>query len=119
MQKRMNRGIVLVALSVAAAAGLPAAAHAGARADYEQTFSTPIPGVSAATDTRILYKHPDDPEAKPIPVRREVFTFPKGTKFDGSVVPDCTASDLELQLLGVAACPPRAGLAAGPTKARS
>ena len=41
-------------------------------------------------------------------MRREIFTFPKGTRFDGSFVPDCTASDLELQLFGEAACPPEA-----------
>ena len=53
------------------------------------------PGASTGIDTRIVYKHPHDPEAKPIPVRREVFIFPKGTRFGGTVVPDCTASDLE------------------------
>jgi hypothetical protein len=92
---------------------LPGSAQAGPRADYKQTFTTPVPGVSTGTDTQILYKHPDDPDAKPIPVRQEVFTFPKGTEFDGSVVPDCTASDLELQLLGEAACPPESRIGGG------
>jgi hypothetical protein len=93
-------------LAAATVAAFPAAAWAGERADYQQAFTTPVPGTSTGTDTRILYKHPDDPDAKPIPVREEVFMFPKGTRFDGSVVPDCTASDLELQLFGEAACPP-------------
>ena len=83
------------------------------RADYEQTFTTSIPGTSTGTDTRILYKHPDDPNAKPIPVRREVFTFPAGTTYDESVVPDCTASDLELVVLGKSACPPDSWLGGG------
>jgi hypothetical protein len=76
-------------------------------------FTTPVPGASTGTDTRIVYRHPDDPDAKPIPVRREVFTFPKGTTFDGSVVPDCTASDVELQLFGESACPPESHIGSG------
>jgi hypothetical protein len=68
-------------------------------------FTTPIPGKSTGTDTHIFYKNPNDPEPKPSPVRREVFTFPAGTTYDESVVPDCTASDLEIRLLGKSACP--------------
>jgi hypothetical protein len=68
-------------------------------------FTTGVPGASAGTDTRILYKNPSDPAAKPIPVRREVFTFPSGTTYDETVVPDCTASDAEIMLLGSDACP--------------
>ncbi len=104
---------VLVLLVAGAAAALPAPAQAGTRADYEQMFTTPVPGASTGTDTRIVYKHPDDPEAKPIPVRREVFTFPKGTRWDNTVVPECTASDLELQLFGEAACPPESHVGMG------
>ncbi|MFL5896689.1 MAG: hypothetical protein ACJ76Z_16440 [Thermoleophilaceae bacterium] len=98
------RGFVAAALLAAAA--LAPAAHAGPRVDYKQVFSTPVPGASAGTDTQLLYKNPSDPNAKPIPVRREIFTFPEGTVFDGAAVPDCTAPDLELQLMGDAACPP-------------
>jgi hypothetical protein len=111
IRERMRVAAILGLLAAAAAVTLPGVAQAGPRADYKQTFSTPVPGASTGTDTQILYKHPDDPEAKPIPVRREVFTFPKGTRFDSSVVPDCTASELELQLFGEAACPRRAGSA--------
>ena len=96
--------ICLLAASAAAAAA--PVAHAGPRVDYQQVFTTPVPGQSAGVDTRLLYKNPNDPKAKPIPVRREIFTFPEGTVFDGAGVPDCTAPDLELQLMGDAACPP-------------
>lgn len=90
---------------VAAAAALPAAAHAGPRFDYRQVFTTNVPGKSTGIDTQILYKHPEDPNAKPPAVRQEVFTFPIGTTFDDSVVPDCTVSDLEFQLAGDSLCP--------------
>ena len=104
---------VALALMVAGAAALPASAQAGARADYEHRFTTRSPGASTGIDTRIVYKHPDDSEAKPIPVRKEVFRFPKGTRFNGVIVPNCTASDLELQLFGEAACPPESHVGKG------
>jgi hypothetical protein len=98
------RAIAAIA-AAGAAALLPAAADAGPRMDYQQKYTTGRPGASAGIVTKILYKHPDDPNAKPIPMRKEVFTFPKGTAFDESVVPDCTVSDLELRVFGPDACP--------------
>lgn len=100
----MKAGVFLASAAFAAAALAPVA-YAGPRVDYKQVFSTPVPGQSAGTDTQLLYKNPNDPNAKPIPVRREIFTFPEGTVFDGAAVPDCTAPDVELQLMGDAACP--------------
>jgi hypothetical protein len=98
----MRRGMV----ALMAALALPATAHAGPRADYRQVFTTSVPGDSTGVDTQLLYKHPDDPDAKPIPVREEQFTFPEGTTFDNAVVPPCHASELEVMLLEDAACPP-------------
>ena len=89
---------------VVAMAAAPAA-YAGPRVDYKQAFTTSKPGTSTGTDTQLLYKNPKDPKAKPIPVRREEFTFPSGTTYDESVVPDCTASDLEIRLSMGSACP--------------
>lgn len=99
------RGIAVLAATGAATALLPSAALAGPRFDYRQQFTTPVPGASTGIDTQILYKHPDDPNAKPPAVRQEIFTFPAGTEFDDSVVPDCTASDFQLQTQGAGACP--------------
>jgi hypothetical protein len=105
---------VIAAMAAAgAAAALPAAAYAGPRFDYKQVFTTARPGASTGIDTQILYKHPDDPNAKPIPVRQEVFTFPRGTRFDESVVPDCTVPDLVLRLQGESACPPESWIGGG------
>jgi hypothetical protein len=100
------RAGAIVAVVAAATAVVTPGAQAGDRADYKQMFTTSIPGTSTGTDTQILYKNPGDPNAKPIPVRREVFTFPAGTTYDESVVPDCNASDAEIMLLGKSACPP-------------
>ena len=109
----MRTGTILGMLVVSAVAAMPAAAEAGPRADFKQTFTTRIPGASAGIDTEILYKHPDDPDAKPIPVRREVFIFPPGTRFYGRVMPNCTASETELRLMGEDACPPNTRIGAG------
>ena len=101
----MRGGAIAGLLAAAMLAALPAAAQAGARADYRQVFTTPVPGASTGTDTQIFYKNPDDPNAKPSPVRHERFTFPKGTQFDDGVAPACQASDLEAQVEGPDACP--------------
>ena len=108
----MQIGAILAGVAAAAAVAAPSA-QAGARADYKQMFTTSLPGKSTGTDTRILYKNPSDPSAKPIPVRREVFTFPAGTTYDESVVPDCNASDAEITLSGKAACPPDSWMGQG------
>jgi hypothetical protein len=104
---------IAIATMTAALAALPAAAHAGPRFDYRQVFTTDRPGASTGIDTRILYKHPGDPDAKPPAVRQEVFTFPVGTTFDGSVVPDCSASDEELRLTDGSACPEESWVGSG------
>lgn len=106
----MRRGV----LGLFVALALPAAAaHAGPRVDYRQVFTTSAPGTSTGVETQLLYKNPDDPDAKPIPVREEQFTFPEGTTFDNAVVPPCDASDLEVMLLEDAACPPESKTGGG------
>jgi hypothetical protein len=99
-------------VAVTAAVAAPGA-QAGPRVDYKQMFTTAAPGTSTGSDTQLLYKNPSDPAAKPIPVRREVFTFPAGTTYDESVVPDCNASDAEIMLLGKSACPPESWMGQG------
>src|SRR3954451_18099630 len=101
----MGRGGTSLAVIAATAAVAAPPASAGPRVDYKQVFTTPVPRKSTGTDTQLLYKNPKDPKAKPTPVRREEFTFPAGTTYDESVVPDCTASDLEIMLSLGSACP--------------
>lgn len=88
-----------------AGAMLAPAASAGSRLDYWMEFTSHDPGHSTGLDVRFLYKHPDDPRAKPIPVRQEQVTFPAGTRFDFAVVPPCRATDAEFQAEGSSACP--------------
>src|SRR3954453_18718804 len=94
-----------IAAIIATGAVAAPCADAGVRADYKQMFTTQVPGKSTGTDVHLLYKNPNDPKGKPIRVRREEFTFPAGTTYDETVVPDCTASDAEILLFGISACP--------------
>src|SRR3954451_22847319 len=109
----MGRGGTSLAVIAATAAVAAPPASAGPRVDYKQAFTTSKSGRSTGTDTQLLYKNPKDPKAKPIPVRREEFTFPAGTTYDESVVPDCTASDAEIRLFGKSACPAASWIGGG------
>jgi hypothetical protein len=111
--KWMRTGPILGLLVAGAVAWLPATALAGPRVVFKQWFSTAVPGASTGVATKILYRHPDDADAKPIAVRREVFIFPKGTRWGDAAVADCTASEQELETMGEAACPPDTRLGVG------
>src|SRR4051812_32885494 len=94
-----------IAAIIATGAVAAPGASAGRRVDYKQMFTTSTPRKSTGIDVHLLYKNPNDPKGKPIRVRREEFTFPAGTTYDETVVPDCTASDAEILLFGMSACP--------------
>src|SRR4051794_12326391 len=102
MARLTGASLALMLTTVAVAAP---SASAGPRVDFKQIFTTQVPGRSTCSDVRLLYKNPNDPKGKPIRVRREEFTFPAGTTYDQTVVPDCTASDAEILLFGMSACP--------------
>src|ERR687895_695374 len=68
--------------------------------DFSFQFSSPQPGTATGLEFRQLYKNPNDPNAKPSPVRRFLFAAPEGTVFDGSAVPACDASDEQFQQRG-------------------
>src|SRR4051794_15068022 len=98
---------------LAAGALFAPSAQAGMRGDYKQQVTTAGPGTSTGTDPGLLYKKPSHAAAKPIPVRKEVFTFPDGTTYDETAVPNCTASDVEIILLGRSACPAESWMGGG------
>ena len=104
----MRRGATIwgtAALALAAVGAVPARADSTPAGDFSFQFSTSRPGVPAGLEFRQLYKRPNDPNAKPSPVRRFLFAAPEGTVFDGSAVPACDATDAQFQQMGKAACP--------------
>ena len=54
---------------------------------------------------RAFYKDPSDPDGKPSPLTALKINLPPGSRFDGSAVPACHATDDELNTKGRDACP--------------
>jgi hypothetical protein len=101
----MDRGPV-VGLVVAGVMGMGGVAWgSGPRAELQMGLSTRTPGSAAGASFDVLYRHPDDPERKPPALKQAAFELPAGTRFDGAAVPQCHASDDELQSSGRDACP--------------
>src|SRR3954470_16871223 len=76
-------------------------------------FSTSTPGAPAGLSFSADWRDPSNPEAKPHAVTAFDIVLPEGTRFDFGALPQCTASDAELQLEGTAACPAASRLATG------
>lgn len=86
---------------------------ADARSELSLGFTTTAPDTSTGLELRVLYKDPEDPDAKPPPLQSARFALPTGTRIDGSALPACEASDEELRTLGRAACPEESRLGTG------
>jgi hypothetical protein len=71
------------------------------------------PHTSAALGYAARYHKANDPNGDPPALRRLVIKLPRGTRIDTSVPGRCTASDLEITLLGESACPASARIGAG------
>jgi hypothetical protein len=104
-----------VAAAGAAILGLvaPAAAAADPRADLDVRLSAQAPATSSGVAFRVVYKHPDDPNAKPPALTKAAFELPAGTRLDSGALPQCTATDDELQARGPSACPAESRIGAG------
>ncbi|TMK95527.1 MAG: hypothetical protein E6G34_14785 [Actinobacteria bacterium] len=97
----MQKAITIVTGAVLALACASNAAATPLR--YGFGFMTQMPGASTGLASQIVYG--TDASGKPKPVAAERVDLPVGSSFDETVVPACTASDVELYLFGTAACP--------------
>ncbi len=95
----------VIATTLALAAVAPATAFAQ-RQDASLLLTNTKPATPTGLELRIDYVNPSDPAAKPPAVRRVVETLARGARFDTAAPELCTATDLELMILGAAACPP-------------
>jgi hypothetical protein len=68
-------------------------------------FALASPAVATNLAVDVTYRSPADPEAKPPAATLARLELPVGTRFNNDSVPVCTASDVQLRLLGRAACP--------------
>src|SRR3954452_17177220 len=95
------------AAAVVMVAGLRAAgAPAGrARQSGACTWTATRPGAPTGYTLAVDFFDPADPAAKPHTLKTLVVRFPDGARVDTTALPQCRASDAELELEGPDACP--------------
>jgi len=107
---------IMAATAVVAAIGgaaAPGSAQAGRLADFTFGLTTGATSAPSGLTVHILFHRANDPNAKPSPIRAGVFQGPSGLRFDTSAVPQCTASDDQIRVLGSSACPADSQLTVG------
>jgi hypothetical protein len=111
------RGIFGTVLAVLLLAGSAAAEPAsGPRETVDQTYTVTAPDTPTGLGFTASYHAADDPQSPPPAMRRMVFYPPAGFRFDTSVPGQCTATDVQLQLQGPAACPANSRIGWGTTE---
>jgi hypothetical protein len=100
----------LMTIGVVPAVAEPAS---GPREDLDQTFTTTAVNAPTGSTYKATYHAANDPKAPPPYMRRMVFYPPAGMRYDTSLPGLCTASDIELQAQGPAACPADSKLGEG------
>lgn len=81
-------------------------AHAaGERAELGVPFKVTTASSPTGLNLTLRYLNPEDRDAKPPAITKVLLALPEGTRFDGTAVPVCEASNEEIQAQGRAACP--------------
>jgi hypothetical protein len=104
---------LLLAVSGIGAAGATAEPVSFPRGTVDWTFTTTSAGSPTGTSFSGKFHAAGDEQGYPPYSTRNTFHPPAGFRYDTSVPDQCTASDLELQLLGPEACPPGSKLGEG------
>ena len=113
MRVKLIASSALLIASLAGAAAQPAAGESGRLADFSLRLTNSSPASPTGLGVHVLFHRADDPDAKPSPLRSAVVQAPSGTRFDTEAVPQCTASDQEIAVLGPNACPADSELTVG------
>ena len=106
---------LVAAVAALAAPAAPAAAEpvSGPHGVVDNQLTTTQADAPAGFHFTARYHAAGDPGGDPPYLRRMVSYNPPGLRFDTSVPDRCTASDLELALRGMAACPPGSRIGGG------
>jgi hypothetical protein len=102
--------IAALALWPAVARGLPSS---GPHETVDMATTTSQPHASAGLRYAARYHAANDPSGDPPALRHLLIELPAGTRIDTSVPGRCSASDLEIMLVGESACPPSARVGSG------
>ena len=113
------RAVALV-LTLGVAAAWPASAAgqpvSGRHGTIDQRNTTTRPNSPSGFSFVGAYHAAGNPQKDPPYMRRMTFYQPRGMRYDTSVPGRCTASDLQLEEFGRAACPPASRLGGGQIK---
>ncbi|HEX8065485.1 MAG TPA: hypothetical protein VF520_03040 [Thermoleophilaceae bacterium] len=112
----MPTALLVWALTAVCAAAAAAQPGTGPRETVDQGLTTTRPNAPTGFTFTGRYHAAGDPEGEPPFLRRMVFYPPRGLRYDTSVPERCTASDLELELQGAAACPEGSRIGGGTTE---
>jgi hypothetical protein len=98
-------GLMLWALSALWASAAVAEPASGPRQTIDQQFTSKLAGSPTGLAFSASYHAAGDPNGNPPYLRRMTFYPPPGMRYDTSVPDRCTATDVELEARGAAACP--------------
>jgi len=84
-------------------------------ATFEMRYGSGVPGASTGLRAHVTWTDPGERAAKPKEIKRIVFRFHPGSRFDTAALPRCRASDTTVRDRGAAACPPSSRVGTGAT----
>jgi hypothetical protein len=98
---------VLWVLAVAVACGAAGVALASPQfaSTLAFTYSSKVPGSPSGFDSLATFSDPGEPSGKPKELIRIKVGFHPGTRIDTAALPRCRASDKEVRIRGLRACP--------------
>ncbi len=102
MSRILGGVVAAVVLAMTAAIGQAGETD---RAAYDFKLSAKSPGTPTGMSIDALFKHPEDPDAKPPALDTAELKLPRGMQIDDDAVPQCDATDDDFQLQGREACP--------------
>ncbi|MFL5907190.1 MAG: hypothetical protein ACJ75Z_06290 [Solirubrobacterales bacterium] len=105
--------LLLVTLSALWAAAAAAEPGSGPRETVDQTFTTVRPNTPTGGSFSASFHAAGDPQGTPPFQTRMVVHPPRGMRYDTSVPDRCTAPDIQLEIMGPAACPRGSRLGGG------
>ena len=101
----LRRVLWLLAAAVACGATGVALASPQFASTLTFTYSSEVPGSPSGFDSFATFSDPGEPFGKPRELFRIKVGFHPGTRIDTAALPRCRASDTQVRLLGLRACP--------------
>ena len=101
----LRRVVWLLAVALACGAAGVALASPQFASTLTFTYSSAIPNTPSGFDSLATFSDPGEPGGKPKELVRIKVGFHPGTRIDTAALPRCRASDTNVRILGLRACP--------------